>query len=105
IGKLTKALATAQFGPAMPGVSGKTNPTGWGTLIPVLDDSGQPFRNVHGTHAGRIQYIPVFHPEIVGFAGSVVSRVSTQVKDDEWLREDVAGLAPQPPGPPSTSLT
>jgi len=104
IGKLTKALATAQFGPAMPGVSGKTNPTGWGTLTPVLDDSGQPFRNVHGTHAGRIQYIPVFHPEIVGFAGSVVSRVSTQVKDDECLGKDVTGLDPQPGDPPNPAL-
>ena len=104
---LARALGRTQYGPATPeATAGKTNAVGWGTLTPVIDDStGLPFKNVKGTHAGRIQYQPVFHPDIVAFASGAVASLSSQVKDDPALGADITGLIPKPTDPPNAALT
>ena len=103
---LARALANSQYGPATPELmSGKTNAVGWGTLAPVIDDStGQPFKNTKGMHAGRIQYQPVFHPDIVEFAGQAVGRLASNVKDDVSLGADVSALKPLATDPPNPAL-
>jgi hypothetical protein len=102
---LVRILQRPEFGPATPEESpGKTNAVGWGTLTPALDDSGQPLKNLKGTHAGRIEYIPVLHPAILGFAGQVVARITGAVKDDHTLGADVTGLKPKVTDPPNPAL-
>ena len=103
---LAEALKQSQFGPATPEQSpGKTNAVGWGTLTPVINDAnGLPFKNTKGTHAGRNQYIPVFHPDIIQFAGQAVGRIAGKVKDDPSVGVDVTALNPQPGDPPNPAL-
>ena len=103
---LAQALALPQYRPATPEQSpGKTNAVGWGTLTPVINDAtGLPFKNTKGFHAGRIEYLPVFHPDIVQFAGQAAARIASNVKDDPTLGADVTGLHPQPGDPPNPAL-
>ena len=78
---------------------------GWGTLTPVIDEqTGLPFKNTKGTHAGRNQYIPVFHPLIAQLAGQMAARLSSQVKDDPTLGADVTALNPKVTDPPNPAL-
>jgi hypothetical protein len=103
---LARALASQQYGPAMPEESaGRTNTTGWATLTPVIDDdSGQPFRNARGQHAGRVQYQPIAHPDIVEFASQAVLALATNVKDDTSLGVDITELRPKAGDPPNPAL-
>ena len=102
---LVRILQRPEYGPATPEDSpGKTNAVGWGTLAPALDDSGQPLKNLKGTHAGRIEYIPVFHPDIQAAAGQLVARITGGVKDDHTLGADVTGLKPKVTDPPNPAL-
>jgi len=101
---LAQYLATPQFGPATPQQGSGTNAVGWGTLIPVIDDATKlPFKNTKGTHAGRNQYIPVFHPDIAQFVADATD-ISFQVKDDATLGADVTGLNPESNDPPDPAL-
>ena len=65
-----RSLSRSTDRPLRSNHQGKTNAVGWGTLTPVINDAtGLPFKNTKGFHAGRIEYLPVFHPDIVQFAG------------------------------------
>ena len=103
---LAGLLQTPQYGPANPEPSqGGMNPNGWGTLTPVIDDStGLPFKNTKGTHAGRNQYIPLLHPELVQLVGDAVQGLSSSVKDDPGLGIDATGLHPKNGDPPNQAL-
>jgi len=102
---LARALGESKYGPATPEEKpGVTNAIGWGTLTPVVNDAGVTFKNTKGTHAGRNQYIPVFHPDIVAYAGQQVARFSSNVKDDTTIGVDVTQLDPQPGDPPNPAL-
>ena len=102
---LAELLGVRMFGPATPEQSpGKTNDTGWGTLTPVVNDAGSPLKNTQGFHAGRIQYIPVFHPDIAQVVGQAAARIAQSVKDDPSVGFDVTGLNPQPSDPPNPAL-
>jgi hypothetical protein len=104
---LARALSRPEYGPATPEQTpGKTNAVGWGTLTPIIDDTtGMPFKNIKGTHAGRIQYQPVFHPDIVSFASQAVGRITISAKDDSSLGADITSLVPNPNDPPNPALT
>src|SRR5262249_10926648 len=86
--------------------TGQPNPTGWGTLVPVIDDTtGRPFVNMKGKNAGRIQYQPIFHPDIAAPVGEALGSDTPAVKNDEHLGHDVTGLNPDPHDPPNPALT
>ena len=60
---LNEQLQDPSYGPAMPAATaGTKNATGWGTLMPVVGDDGQPMKNTLGQNKGRIQYMPVLPP-------------------------------------------
>lgn len=87
-----------QLGGASPEISnGKINPTGWGTLRPMLDATGQPRRlNKPGDPAdGRRVYLPLLHPETALLVGKAVSNVLPRVQNDAALGADVTA---KPPG-------
>jgi len=96
-----------RLGPAMPQMTpGQPNPTGWGTLVPVIDDTtGQPFVNRKGENAGRLQYQPSFHPDIAAAAGTALGNITPPVKNDTSLGADVTGLNPDPNDPPNPALS
>jgi hypothetical protein len=95
-----------RLGPATPQTTpGQPNQTGWGTLVPVIDDTtGQPFVNTKGQNAGRLQYQPSFHPAIAAAAGTALSSVTPAVKNDTSLGANVTGLNPDPNEPPNPAL-
>jgi hypothetical protein len=95
-----------RLGPATPQTTpGQPNPTGWGTLVPVIDDTtGQPFKNTQGQNKGRLQYQPSFHPDIAAAAGTALSSVTPAVKNDTSLGANVTGLNPDPNEPPNPAL-
>ncbi len=70
----------------------------------IDDQTGLPFKNTKGTHAGRNQYIPVFHPLIAQLAGQMAARISSQVKDDPTVGVDVTALNPKVTDPPNPAL-
>jgi hypothetical protein len=104
---LSEQLRRQQYGPAMPQMtSGQPNPTGWGTLVPVIDDTtGQPFVNMQGQNAGRLQYQPIFHPDIAAAAGTALQIVTPAVKNDTSLGTNVTALNPDPNDPPNPALS
>ena len=93
------------YGPAVPpGVPATKTP--WASLVPVVnDDTGQPFKNTQGTHAGRVQYMPALDPTIASFVGQAATTLSGAVKDDPSLGADVTSQIPQPGAQPNLALT
>jgi hypothetical protein len=88
-------LQSSTYGPAMPApANGGKNATGWGTLVAATGDDGKPLVNTAGRNRGRIQYQPVFHPDIAAAAGSAAAGVVPAVKDDATLGMDVTGRKP-----------
>jgi hypothetical protein len=87
-------------GPATPQqTAGQPNATGWATLIPILDDNSQPFRNQNGPlNKGLIQYHPEWNAAIVPAAAGAVRTVVGPVKDDVVLGGDVTGQDPNGQG-------
>ena len=87
-------------GPATPQQTpGQPNATGWATLIPILDDNGQPFRNQNGPlNKGLIQYHPEWNAAIIPAAAGAVRTVVGPVKDDVVLGGDVTGQDPNGQG-------
>ena len=89
------------LGPATPQQTPRQpNPGGWATLTPILQDSGQPFRNQRGNNRGLIQYHPDWNSAIVSPARSAVRGVVGPVKNDTTLGGDVTGLDPSAPNGP-----
>lgn len=103
---LSGKLNQPQYGPATPQQApGKPNATGWATLQPVPGDGGAPLKNVHGKHAGRIQYQPSLHPDLRTLARSAMNGTIPGVKNDTSLGTDVTGLKPAGPNdPPNPAL-
>jgi hypothetical protein len=103
---LSGKLNQPQYGPAVPQQTpGQPNTTGWATLQPVPGDGGAPLKNVHGKHAGRIQYQPSLHPDLRTLAGSAMNTTIPGVKNDTSLGADVTGLKPAGPNdPPNPAL-
>ena len=89
-------LRTARFATAEPPITPNVpNPTGWGTLQPVLDDSGEPLKNTKGAHAGRIQYQPDMNLLLRPLARAAMNLSIPRVKDDDTnLGADVTGKLP-----------
>lgn len=103
---LANKLTQAQYGPATPQqTAGQPNATGWSTLKAVPGAGGVPLRNVHGKHAGRIQYQPSLHPDLRTLAAGAMNMITIGVKNDTLLGVDVTGLAPAGPAdPPNPAL-
>jgi hypothetical protein len=81
-------------------IPGQPNSMGWGTLVPVIDDTtGQPIVNTKGQNAGRLQYQPSFHPDIAAGAGTALSSITPPIKNDTSLGANVTGLDPNDPNP------
>lgn len=70
---------------------GKTNPTGWATLRPLLDAGGQPRRIAQpgDPSNGRIVYVPVLHPQIATLVGQGIVDVLPGVQNDASLGADI----------------
>lgn len=85
-------------GGALPQITPETtNPTGWGTLVPLMNTTPSgiagPIKNIHGTNRGRIQYQPLLHPDVAARVGPVIGQLTTPVKNDLSLGADVSGAA------------
>jgi hypothetical protein len=90
----TTALAVQiqALGDAQPEQSpGAPNPAGWATLVPLIADNGEPFKNHKGNNKGLIQYTPDWHPAIDAIAGNAATTIAPQVNNDEILGTDITG--------------
>lgn len=102
---LAELLRRSQFATANPQLVHDTpNPTGWGTLVPVMNTGptgiAGPVKNVNGTHRGRIQYQPILHPMVASRVGPATGSLTPAVKNDASLIGDVTGVDPTNPGTP-----
>lgn len=104
---LGQRLAQGQYGPAtMQETAGHDNASGWATLLPVLDDNGQPLRNATGKHKGRIQYQPKLNPALEPFQRTAMTAQTHGVQNDPSLGADVTGAVPADPnGDPPTAFS
>lgn len=68
---------------------GQLNDTGWATLRPIMV-KGQPARMTQGPSAGRLLYLPLWHPTVTDAARTVMLPTLGRVQDDEALGLDVS---------------
>jgi hypothetical protein len=92
------AVLIQALGPATPQSGGGSNANGWATLIPIVDDNGQPFRNQKGKNKGLIQYHPDWNDPVRNVAQQGVTSVLPMIKQDANLGSDVTGADPSIPG-------
>jgi hypothetical protein len=94
------AVLIQVLGPATPQIGGQSNANGWATLVPIVDDSGQPFRNQKGKNKGLIQYHPDWNDPVRNVAQQGVTSVLPKIKQDATLGADVTAADPSIPGTP-----
>ncbi len=96
---LSEKLRRPQYQMAMPQLQANTpNPTGWGTLVPLMNTSPNgiagPIKNQRGKNRGRIQYQPILHPDIAAAVGPATGALTPAVKNDESLGADITSVDP-----------
>lgn len=86
------------LGSAQPEVTaGQPNASGWATMRPVMA-GGQQATVPTGPAAGRLQYHPRWHPDVVRDANAAMVQALSTAQDDETLGFDVTADPPATDG-------
>lgn len=98
-------LLLTAYGAATPQVTpGQPNPTGWATLVPLLDENGVIMKNISdGSNAGLNHYNAEWNPKLADTIARSMASVSKLVKSDETLGNDVTDIWTN--NPPDSQIT